>query len=145
MFVAAGAEADELVIVVPGGGGFEAEHVHTVLRQQVPEAVGRVGLHRFDALSVWYDHVGDTDGLKKALHETLTFYDHCTEVVPDSARWNLYFRTVPLLVRERKFTDAASLVSRALQTVAEGTHNWHAFMLQRAEIGFASEKPLIKF
>lgn len=97
--------------------------------------------YRFGVLSVWYDHLGDVDSMKKALDETLRYYEGCTEVVPNSAKWSLYFRTVPLLVREKRFLEASALVSRALQTVKEGTHNWHAFMLQRAEIGFASGKP----
>ncbi|HFA48061.1 MAG TPA: hypothetical protein ENJ95_03475 [Bacteroidetes bacterium] len=97
--------------------------------------------YRFSALSMWFEKRGEIDRLKSAFRETIRFYDECKLDVAVSARTNLYFRLTPYLVQMGRFAEAGTHISRGLQTTVEGTHNWHALMLQRACLGFVSGKP----
>lgn len=98
---------------------------------------------RFAVLSAWCERMGDSDGMLRAYRETAKFYRSASTAVPKGAFLNLYFRLSSFLIRERLFADAEACLSKALGIAPEGSHNWHVLMLQRAQVGFASDKPSI--
>ncbi|MCF8245514.1 MAG: hypothetical protein K9J37_13565 [Saprospiraceae bacterium] len=97
--------------------------------------------YRFSVLSVWFEKLGDVDGLVLAFRETVAAFEIGGVELTGAALSNLYFRLTPILALAERFGEAEAHVSRALKSTKPGTQNWHLFMLQRACIGHLSGKP----
>lgn len=113
--------------------------------EKKPIGTAKFAQYRFAVLSVWYNHYSDSFSMAKVMKETLGFYGSCNETLSVSAKINLNFQYAQLLIKCRRFADAGAELAKALQTVVEGTHNWHALLLLRAELGFQSGKLGVAF
>ncbi|MEO1257713.1 MAG: hypothetical protein AAFZ15_02920 [Bacteroidota bacterium] len=99
---------------------------------------------RWLAKVLFWQHSGKEREMLEACRAALKFFESYDDV-PYVIKFSFYYRAISVLISRKDFYQAEMLINRGLEETATGRHNWQIIMLNRALLGFHSEKPAIAF
>ena len=105
----------------------------------------RFNLIKFSLLTLYYQtrskHIELINTCKEAIH----YFQNSKFLLPYTTSWNFYRQMIPHLLAQGKYAEAETNLSKCLALPKPGTSNWHVTLLQKAMIGFYSNKPMIAY
>ena len=100
-------------------------------------------LYRCNILTILDYYRGNYQGVVKVIKFTLKYFRASNTLLPFTVRTNLFHQLLPLLIAQKSFAEAEKQLTLSLKLPATGSYMWHQLMLQRAYLGFHSDKPKI--
>lgn len=102
-------------------------------------------LFRYGLLTIWFRLNLDYGKLVETCQNAIFFFDNLPNDMPYVTKWTFYRQMIPVLVAQGRIQEADRYLTRCLTLPVAGTQNWHLALLQRAYLGFYSDKPRIAF
>ena len=97
--------------------------------------------NKCNVLVAWHELFGETEKMADVIIEAIQSIKNSTDILPIIAIINRYLQLLPILIAQKKFTEAENYLTESLGLPDEGSYTWHQLLLQKAYLGFHSGKP----
>lgn len=101
----------------------------------------RFSLFYFSTQQLYCKLRKDKIGIRNTCEEALEFFNKKNlKIMPFTVMFGFYFDLIPSLIEEKNYALAEKYLRRSIETIPEGTYNYHLALLLFAMLGFASRK-----
>ncbi|MEZ4932378.1 MAG: hypothetical protein R2788_09705 [Saprospiraceae bacterium] len=105
----------------------------------------KFNLFKYSLLATVFIKKGEHTNVIRYCNDAITYFRNSDSILPYSTLWHFYRQLTPYLINKKLFAQAESKLNESILLPATGSQNWHVNLLQKAYLGFQSNKPMMSY